>query len=297
MITSFRRLCCSAVGIAALSAPLMAEQRMVFCEEFTATWCVYCPPVGTCLSGLMDANPDRFIFVQTHASDAFATTWGNQRMSFYSVPGFPTTWMDGTIGRVGQYANSVYINDFNARRNVPTDVTMSLTSEHVDGASFNVGVTVGIEASGTAHTMRVHILQVLDHAPAGTHYRNCFVQNAPVQTITLQPGQSQTLNAAFTMTGTSWTPSTNRDELKIIAFAQLANSTGPAAVYQCGQLRWRNLMPTDLNGNGTVDLTDLAVLLANFGATAEATAEQGDTDGDADIDLQDLTLLLADFGT
>jgi hypothetical protein len=297
MLTSIRRLCCSAIGVAALTAPAFAEQRVVWCEEFTATWCVYCPPVGTALSNLMDANPDRFIFIQTHASDAFATTWGNQRMSFYNVPGFPTTWMDGVIGRVGQYPAQQYINDFNARRNVTTDVTMSLTSEHLEGPNFNVAVNVGIEGSGTAHTMKIHIMQVLDHAPAGSHYRNCFVQNAPVQTITLQPGQSQTLNATFTMTGTSWMPVTNRDEIKIIAFAQLSTAAGPATVYQCGQLRWRNLMPSDVNGNGTVDLTDLAVLLANFGATAEATAEQGDTDGDADIDLQDLTLLLADFGT
>jgi hypothetical protein len=297
MITSFRRLCCSAIGIAALSASAVAEERVVFCEEFTATWCIYCPPVGTCLSGIMDANPDRFIFVQTHASDSFATTWGNQRMTFYNVPGFPTTWMDGTVGRVGQYPNTTYINDFNARRNVSTDVTMHLTSDHVSGATFNVAVDVGVEASGTARSMRVHILQVLDHSPVGAHYRNCFVQNAPIQTITVQPGQTTTLNATFTLTGTSWMPLTNRDEVKIIAFAQASNATGPAAVYQCGQLRWRDLMPTDLNGNGSVDLTDLAILMANFGATAEVSPEDGDTDGDADVDLQDLSMLLSDFGT
>lgn len=52
---------------------------------------------------------------------------------------------------------------------------------------------------------------------------------------------------------------------------------------------------SDLNADGVVDLTDLAVLLANFGANGPAPAD-GDVDGDGDVDLQDLAVLLADFG-
>src|SRR5262249_2612511 len=47
----------------------------------------------------------------------------------------------------------------------------------------------------------------------------------------------------------------------------------------------------DLNGDGLIDLTDLATLLANYGTGT--TAEQGDLDGDGDVDLTDLTTLLA----
>ena len=50
----------------------------------------------------------------------------------------------------------------------------------------------------------------------------------------------------------------------------------------------------DLNGDGSVGLQDLALLLANFGTIGNVT--QGDIDGDEDIDLQDLSLLLAVFG-
>jgi hypothetical protein len=59
------------------------------------------------------------------------------------------------------------------------------------------------------------------------------------------------------------------------------------------------LQPTacpDLNMNGAVDLSDLALLLANFGTPAGATFEQGDVDGDGDVDLNDLALLLSQFG-
>jgi len=52
-------------------------------------------------------------------------------------------------------------------------------------------------------------------------------------------------------------------------------------------------------GDCDVDLTDLAVLLSNFGITSGATRDQGDIDpaaGDGDVDLTDLALMLSDFG-
>ncbi|GMU81131.1 MAG: hypothetical protein AMXMBFR47_10020 [Planctomycetota bacterium] len=52
----------------------------------------------------------------------------------------------------------------------------------------------------------------------------------------------------------------------------------------------------DMNGDGMVDLSDLAILLANFGIPDGAGVEQGDTDGDGDVDLQDLARLLSNFG-
>jgi hypothetical protein len=54
--------------------------------------------------------------------------------------------------------------------------------------------------------------------------------------------------------------------------------------------------PGDVNGDAVVDLTDLATLLAHFGAAAGATPADGNFDGDGDVDLADLTQLLAHFG-
>jgi hypothetical protein len=52
----------------------------------------------------------------------------------------------------------------------------------------------------------------------------------------------------------------------------------------------------DLNGDGRIDLSDLAQLLANYGMTSGATYEDGDLDGDGDVDLADLAALLAHYG-
>ncbi len=51
----------------------------------------------------------------------------------------------------------------------------------------------------------------------------------------------------------------------------------------------------DVNGDGVVNLADLGVLLANFGAVG-VPREQGDLDDDGDVDLADLGVLLAAFG-
>jgi len=53
----------------------------------------------------------------------------------------------------------------------------------------------------------------------------------------------------------------------------------------------------DLDGDRDVDLSDLAQLLANYGATSGADYEDGDLDGDGDVDLADLADLLSMYGT
>lgn len=53
--------------------------------------------------------------------------------------------------------------------------------------------------------------------------------------------------------------------------------------------------PGDLDGDGDVDLTDLAALLADFGCST--TPCTGDLNGDGVTDIADLSLLLANFGS
>ena len=54
--------------------------------------------------------------------------------------------------------------------------------------------------------------------------------------------------------------------------------------------------PGDLNGDNSIDLADLSILLANYGASG-ASYEDGDLTGDGNVDLADLSELLAVYGT
>jgi len=54
--------------------------------------------------------------------------------------------------------------------------------------------------------------------------------------------------------------------------------------------------PGDVDGNSVVDLTDIAITLANFGST-EATLGNGDVNGDYTVDLADLSIVLGAFGS
>ncbi|MFU8828415.1 MAG: multicopper oxidase domain-containing protein, partial [Phycisphaerales bacterium] len=54
--------------------------------------------------------------------------------------------------------------------------------------------------------------------------------------------------------------------------------------------------PGDANGDGSTNLADLNIVLANFGAGPDAAFGQGDLNCDGFVNLADLNLILANFG-
>ena len=54
-------------------------------------------------------------------------------------------------------------------------------------------------------------------------------------------------------------------------------------------------MPGDANDDGTVDINDLTIVLANYGQTGMTWA-QGEFTGDGTVDINDLTIVLAHYG-
>jgi hypothetical protein len=100
-------------------------------------------------------------------------------------------------------------------------------------------------------------------------FNSTFGHTLPFET-TLQPGSSYTLSVEAS--GRAFINDTTESHASITMFE--ITCTG------------------DLDSDNDVDLSDLVILLANFGSTSPA----GDIDGDADVDLTDLTTLLANFG-
>lgn len=80
----------------------------------------------------------------------------------------------------------------------------------------------------------------------------------------------------FTKEGLSLEPGAKAPKLTIVL--------GPASI------------PGDVNQDGCVNISDLGVVLTNFGLSSGATLAQGDVTGDGRVDISDLGVVLANFG-
>ncbi len=60
---------------------------------------------------------------------------------------------------------------------------------------------------------------------------------------------------------------------------------------------WFGICLGDLDGDGVVDLSDLALMLSNYGQGSGQSYQDGDLDGDGDVDLSDLALMLSVYDT
>jgi predicted CXXCH cytochrome family protein len=146
-------------------------------------------------------------------------------------------------------------NHFLPQRAVPTDVTISVTGEELSPDTYRMDAEVAIEPDGVGKTMRIFMVQVLDHWPSDpTYSRNTFKQAGDYEDITLAPGESQSVKVDFTLDADSLADVNN---VKIIAWAQTPEDTGPAEVYQAAMRFWPLVPgPDDFDGDGVEDDVD-----------------------------------------
>ena len=82
-------------------AAAYSSQRVVVAEQFTGTWCTYCPGAARGLFEMYERTYDSLVVIAYHLSDAFTIPEANERSSFYGVTGIPAVWFDGIISEVG----------------------------------------------------------------------------------------------------------------------------------------------------------------------------------------------------
>ena len=161
-------------------------------------------------------------------------------------------WKDarGTSGEEPRHSTNGMRGVYQDRYEILTDVTIKIRSLQTVGTNFRFWADVCIEPGGTSKTMRIYMVQVLDHWPSGL--RNGFKLAAVTEDITLSPGECQTVEREFTFDSHSWA---NQDNIKIIAWAQNPLTSGPAEVYQTTVLGWP--LGIDCNGNQIPDECDV----------------------------------------
>ena len=237
---------------------------------------------------MLDNYPETFTLVQIHL-DGYAIPWGYSRANFYPIQYTPTTWFDGLLSHVG---SSNLINLYNIRAGVPTDVTIELFGDPAGGTIYDITAKVCLEAGGTAKTARVHIVQVLDKWPIPPSYsRNGLKIAANSVDVALTPGGCQEVVKTFTFDSGSWS---NKENIKIIAWAQEKLDSSPAEVYQAANMGWPFLpsgLAGDFDDDDDVDLDDYYAFVDCFtgpdGGPIPPECLRGDFDFDGDIDCDD----------
>jgi hypothetical protein len=178
-----------------------------------------------------DPPPPQFCMIKYDSGNQ--TTFGSSRQTFFSIEYVPSVSMNGEAVHVGGESYSYYLNWFNTKRNVPTDVTIQLWAENTTGTQYRATARVTLLPEATAsRTMRIYIVYVQDHYNStSTYARNVCRYGTLAGTYTFAPGETRDFQALFTTTN----PDTNR---RVIAFAQENRSTAPAQVYQAAMRLW-----------------------------------------------------------
>ncbi len=299
MNANFRLIAPTMLAIAAGATTASAAPRMVIAEEFTATWCTYCPSVAEALYNLQQDRPNEIIGMMIHCGDAYTTTWGNARENFYNIGGYPTVWLDGWSAKVGSSGSvSANYSDLNNRLNAclsrSTDVTLTLSGEEISGSQYRVDGEVAIEADGTGKTVRVQMIQCFDELgyPESNELQfNTVRQAASSFDVTLAPGESHSFSQTFSLSGESLA---STEYVTYLGIAQTASGSGPAQVYNAAMHEHGALPPADVTVGPGGDHATIQDAINAVGSGSTITVLPGTYVGPIDFNGSSVTLVSQD---
>ena len=281
------------------ASTLTAAPKVNLFQEFTATWCGYCPDVAGGLYTVLGNNPDTTCGLMIHGGDNYTTALGNQLLNFYSIGGYPTVWLDGTLSQVGSYgsenANASALQGLlNGAANT-TDVAITVVGNEVSANQYGLDITVGVEPNGANRNMRIYVTQTYDLIswPESNEIQfNTLRQSAPTVDISLAPGQTHNFSHTFTLSGESL----NTQHVNYIVWAQLNNSSGPAMVYQTVEHTHGEAPPADVTVGPSGDYSTIQAALDDVGSGSTVTVAPGVYNEALDFNGRSIHLVAASAG-
>jgi thiol-disulfide isomerase/thioredoxin len=134
----------SATAPADAAPQARGETRTVLAEQFTATWCGYCPNAAAGLKQLQnEVGVENFVILAYHisSSDPMATAETDARATAYGVSGIPDVWFDATLRTTGagspSSAYDAYKAHYNTRRASESPLKIA-TGGVIDGTTATV---------------------------------------------------------------------------------------------------------------------------------------------------------------
>ena len=197
------------------SAEISDEQftHTVFAEEFTATWCVYCPSAAENLMKVYEDIPDEpyyddnffFVALITDVNEKAEDRMGD----FPDVTGYPTVIFDGNDEKVsgGQSDTSNYEQaiDSTGQRD-DTDISLSIEMNHLGEDKLDISISMTWNEDGSFGDstfngyVRAYIVEKVSRYNNydGDPYHFGFLDYAFDQTVELEPHEKQSLTTIWT---------------------------------------------------------------------------------------------------
>ena len=304
--------------------------QMHVIEQFTSTYCTYCP-LGISMLSILTNMRDDLIWVGVHGNmngtDPMRTLQCDSIMSYQGSDSYPsgsfdraTGWEsdDAIVTGLGYYEQyhqmiaeeiSAFFDELDA---APAFATVNINST-IDPDTRKAVITIDGELTpdfdqmlGADSKLTVYITEdgIVARQLNNGRWINDFVHNG-VMRRALNTVKGNDLNRdgntyrnEFTYTiPTAW----NIDNLNVVAFISRPLTNGASGDYtdlyinqankrKLGEFDEPEIVRGDINGDTTVDITDVTVLIDQL--LSDTTTDAGDVDGDTVVGISDVTMLI-----
>lgn len=304
------------------------SRQMRLVEQFTSTYCTYCPLGSAALQALSDMRGD-IAWVGVHqnmnGTDVFRTIQCDSIADLEKIDGYPEGSFDRTIGCNPEDPNAVYTvlsyNSATAGANVfntfldnvaedPSYANVFINSTY-DPSTRKAVITVNGELvpkyedfMGYNSKLTVYITEDALVAPQYNNgsWVNNYVHNGVlrqavggVKGVALNT-DGDTYKNEFTVTiPSAW----KAENLNVVAFISrpLGNAVNDIFVTNCnkrklGEFDEPVIIIGDADGNGIVDIDDVTALIDSLLYESSTVSPGADIDGNGEIDIDDVTTLI-----
>ncbi|MCX6245225.1 MAG: T9SS type A sorting domain-containing protein [Bacteroidetes bacterium] len=124
----------------------VGSRTLVVCEEFTGTWCAYCPGAAMGLDDLV-SNTWPVAVIGYHVGDSYENPAAVTRKDYFNIQGYPTVFFDGIDGIVGGYAAQSMYSEYwpvvQARMAISSDASVAIADLAISDSTVSAKVKLG----------------------------------------------------------------------------------------------------------------------------------------------------------
>ncbi len=142
----------------------LVDKDYVLIEEFTGTWCSYCPGAALGIDDLITEGQP-VLAVAYHRNDDYETPTTQEKMDLYNVLGFPTVVFDGQINSAGGNVSLSIANTYrpfvNQLKEVKVPVSVSFYGSEVKGQNYEawLDITAPSKIENPNYVLRMALIE------------------------------------------------------------------------------------------------------------------------------------------